>query len=77
MEVAERATGRFAPLDPGRAYRVVTNSFMRRGGDGYAVLRDRALEAYDTGPPIEEAVSPHLAAHSPLLPRTDGRIAAR
>ncbi|MBW8269351.1 bifunctional metallophosphatase/5'-nucleotidase [Caldovatus aquaticus] len=75
VAVAERESGRFVPLDPERVYRVVTHSYLRRGGDGYAVLRDRALEAYDTGPPLEEAVAPYLAAHSPLAPRTDGRIA--
>jgi 5'-nucleotidase len=55
----------------------VTNDFLRRGGDGYVVLRDQVLEAYDTGPLLEEVVAAHLAAQSPLAPRTDGRIAAR
>ncbi|GGG42533.1 multifunctional 2',3'-cyclic-nucleotide 2'-phosphodiesterase/5'-nucleotidase/3'-nucleotidase [Caldovatus sediminis] len=76
VEVAERGTGRFVPLDPERVYRIVTHSYLRRGGDGYAVLRDRALDAYDDGPPMKEAVAPYLAARSPLAPRTDGRIAA-
>jgi len=77
IEIAERGTpDRFAPLDPERVYRIVTNNFLRQGGDGYTVLRDRALEAYDGGPPIEEAVAPYLAEHSPLAPRKDGRIAA-
>ena len=30
-----------APLDPDRIYRVATNDFMARGGDGYAALRRR------------------------------------
>jgi 5'-nucleotidase len=64
-------------LDPERAYRVVTNDFMRRGGDGYVTFRDRALEFYDTGPLLEEVFSAHLAAQSPVTPRTDGRISAR
>jgi 5'-nucleotidase len=64
-------------LDPERAYRVVTNDFMRRGGDGYVAFRDRALEFYDTGPLLEEVVAAFLAARSPLTPMTDGRIAAR
>ncbi|WP_237216488.1 bifunctional metallophosphatase/5'-nucleotidase, partial [Falsiroseomonas oryziterrae] len=64
-------------LDPERAYRIATNDFMRRGGDGYVALRDRALEAYDTGPLLEEVVAAHLGNLSPLTPRTDGRIAIR
>jgi len=64
-------------LDPERAYRIATNDFLRRGGDGYVALRDRALESYDTGPLLEEVVAAHLANLSPLTPRTDGRIATR
>ena len=68
---------RAGPVEPDRAYRIVTNDFLRRGGDGYVVLRDQVLEAYDTGPLLEEVVAAHLAARSPLAPRTDGRISAR
>ncbi|HEV7266291.1 MAG TPA: 5'-nucleotidase C-terminal domain-containing protein [Falsiroseomonas sp.] len=68
---------RAGPLDPDRAYRIVTNNFLRLGGDGYAALRDRALEAYDTGPLLEEVVAAHLAARQPVTPVTDGRIALR
>jgi 5'-nucleotidase len=68
---------RAGPVDPERAYRIVTNDFVRRGGDGYVALRDQALEAYDTGPLLEEVVAAFIAAQSPLLPRTDGRITLR
>ena len=47
---------RWMPLDPGRAYVVATNSFLRAGGDGYAMFRDGALEAYDQGPDAEDAL---------------------
>ncbi len=68
---------RAGPLDPERAYRIVTNNFLRRGGDGYAALRDGALEAYDTGPLLEEVVAEYLAARSPAEPWLDGRITLR
>jgi len=68
---------RAGPVEPDRAYRIVTNDFLRRGGDGYVVLRDEALEAYDTGPLLEEVVAAHLAAQSPLAPTMDGRIGTR
>ncbi|MFC0387308.1 bifunctional metallophosphatase/5'-nucleotidase [Muricoccus vinaceus] len=63
------------PLDPDRAYRVVTNNFMRAGSDGYGVLRDAALEAYDDGPPLEEVLADHIAARGRVAPVLDGRIA--
>ncbi|MCK8787176.1 5'-nucleotidase C-terminal domain-containing protein [Roseomonas sp. NAR14] len=75
-EVQVMLDGRLAPLDPERAYVVVTHSFLRSGGDGYAVLRDRTLEGYATGPLLTDAVVPYLQAHAPLAPRRDGRIAA-
>jgi len=62
------------PLDPDRAYRVVTNNFLRGGGDGYAAFRDDALAAYDDGPLLEEVVADHLAATGPVRAVTDGRI---
>ena len=68
---------RAGPLDPERAYRLVTNNFLRQGGDGYAALRDHALEAYDSGPLLEEVVAAHLAAQAPVTPRLDGRIRPR
>ncbi len=39
VEVKNRATGVWAPLDPSATYIVVTNSFLAGGGDGYATFR--------------------------------------
>jgi len=39
--VEVRVGDRFEPLDPARTYRVVTNSFMLGGGDGYSVFTSR------------------------------------
>jgi 5'-nucleotidase len=77
--VSATVTGgeRAGPVDPERVYLIVTNSFMRAGGDGYTVFRDRALEFYDTGPLLEEVVAGWMGARSPLEPRTDGRIMPR
>ncbi len=50
------ADGAWVPVDPARTYLVATNSFLRGGGDGYAVLRDRAVDPYDSGPGVAELV---------------------
>jgi 5'-nucleotidase len=71
------ADGRAVPLEPERLYGVVTNSFMRAGGDGYVTLRDAAVDAYDQGPNIEDVVEAWLAARGPIVPVTDGRITRR
>ncbi|MFC0410256.1 bifunctional metallophosphatase/5'-nucleotidase [Roseomonas elaeocarpi] len=61
------------PLDPERAYRVVTNNFMRNGGDGYDSFRDAALEYYDNGSPLEDTLIDYLSAGKPV-PGVQGRI---
>ena len=48
------------PIDPARRYRVVTNNFLRTGGDGYTVLRDRAIAPYDSGPGLDETVASRI-----------------
>ncbi len=45
------------PIDPAATYRIVTNNFLRGGGDGYVVLRDRAIRPYDLGPGLAETVA--------------------
>ncbi|MEZ7197164.1 bifunctional metallophosphatase/5'-nucleotidase [Pseudodesulfovibrio karagichevae] len=40
--------GNWTPLDPARTYRLVTNSYLASGGDGYTVLKD-AASSCDTG----------------------------
>jgi 5'-nucleotidase/UDP-sugar diphosphatase len=64
----------WVPLDPERVYSVVSNNFMRAGGDGYSVFRDSGIDAYDYGPGLEEATAAYIAAHSPYEPRVQGRV---
>jgi 5'-nucleotidase/UDP-sugar diphosphatase len=62
-----------APLDPDRLYGVVSNSFLRAGGDGYAMLVE-AQDAYDFGPDVAEVVVDYLIENGPYTPYTDGRV---
>jgi 5'-nucleotidase len=55
-EVRE-ADGSWRALEPGRAYSVATNNFLRRGGDGYAVFANAALEARDDGPALDDLLA--------------------
>jgi 5'-nucleotidase len=66
--------GSATPIDPDKLYGVVTNDFMRRGGDGYVLFRDNGVDAYDYGPNLEQAVAEYIAANSPMAPATNGRI---
>ena len=68
------ADSTYAPLADERIYRLVSNKFLRRGGDGYEVLRDNAIDAYDFGPVLADAAVAYLAAFSPIAPQREGRI---
>jgi 5'-nucleotidase / UDP-sugar diphosphatase len=62
------------PLDPNAYYKVVTNDFMRRGGDNYTMFRDYAIDPYDFGPLLDEALADYLGVFSPVTPEIEGRI---
>lgn len=66
--------GAWAALDPARLYRLVTNDFNRTGGDGFSMLRDRALHPYDQGRVLADILQDYLREHSPVDPRVEGRI---
>jgi 5'-nucleotidase len=66
--------GSWMPIDPDKIYLVATNNYVRQGGDGYKVFADKAKNAYDYGPNLEQVVADYLAAHSPYMPKLQGRI---
>ena len=51
------ADGGWAAVEPERRYLVATNNFLRGGGDGYTVMRDRAVDPYDAGPGVADIVA--------------------
>ncbi|MBB5516008.1 5'-nucleotidase [Rubricella aquisinus] len=61
-------------IDEDAIYGVVSNNYMRNGGDGYAMFRDQAINAYDFGPGLEQVVADYLEASGTYTPYTDGRI---
>jgi len=74
-EVEVDMDGTWEALDPEATYGVVSNDFMRGGGDGYSVFATNAANAYDFGPGLEEVVATYLTENTPYTPYTDGRIA--
>ncbi len=65
-----------APLDMDKVYGVVSNNYVRNGGDGYAMFKD-AANAYDFGPDLADVTAEYLAANAPYKPFTDGRITVK
>jgi 5'-nucleotidase len=64
----------FRPIEPEKTYMVVSNNYLRTGGDGYSVFAEKGMKAYDFGPSLEDAVAAYLGANRPYKPYTDGRI---
>ena len=62
------------PIDPEKTYGVVSNNYMRGGGDGYSVFAKNGIDAYDYGPNLEDAVAEYIAAAGSYSPYLDGRI---
>lgn len=64
----------WVPLDPAKVYGVVSNNYVRGGGDGYRVFTD-AQNAYDYGPGLEQVVADFIAnMGGTYVPYLDGRI---
>lgn len=63
-------------LDPAKLYGVVSNNFVRGGGDGYQMFRD-AQDAYDFGPDLADVLAEYLVANAPYAPTVGGRITVK
>ena len=64
-----------APLEPEKVYRMVSNNYIRNGGDGYEMFRN-ADKAYDFGPDVADVLAEYLAQNTPFAPFTDDRVRA-
>lgn len=65
----------WAPIDAATTYGIVTNNYVRGGGDGYELFGKNAINAYDFGPPLEKVVADYIAKlGGAYTPYTDGRI---
>ncbi|TPW31094.1 multifunctional 2',3'-cyclic-nucleotide 2'-phosphodiesterase/5'-nucleotidase/3'-nucleotidase [Martelella alba] len=74
VEVDTDGDGDFSPIEPDTVYGVVSNNYMRAGGDGYSIFAEKGMNAYDFGPNLEDAVAAYIGANSPYTPAIDGRI---
>ncbi|MEQ8598750.1 MAG: 5'-nucleotidase C-terminal domain-containing protein [Devosia sp.] len=64
----------FAPIDEEATFTIVTNNYMRGGGDGYGTFAE-GDNPYDFGPPLEQVLADYIAElGGEYTPYTDGRI---
>jgi 5'-nucleotidase/UDP-sugar diphosphatase len=64
----------WVPIDEAATYTIVTNNYVRGGGDGYTTFAD-GENPYDFGPPLEEVLAGFIADQGgTYTPYLDGRI---
>ncbi|MBX2839200.1 MAG: 5'-nucleotidase/apyrase family protein [Gammaproteobacteria bacterium] len=68
--------GTWTELDPDKTYGLVSNNYVRGGGDGYDMFAENAANVYDFGPDLDVVVSDYLAQKGPYEPYLDGRISS-
>lgn len=65
-----------AAIDLAKMYGVVSNNYVRNGGDGYKMFR-AAENAYDYGPDLVDVTAEFIAQNAPYTPYKDGRISIK
>ncbi len=66
--------GGLTPLEDEKIYNLAASAFLRRGGDGYKILLEKAIKPYDHGRVIADVVNDYFHLNSPVSPQVEGRI---
>lgn len=66
--------GSYSAIDPEATYSVASNDFMRRGGDGYVVFAENAINPYDFGRPLDEVLAIYFQEVGEIGSLIEGRI---
>lgn len=70
----KKDNGEYEPLLDSNTYSVVTNNYLRQGGDNYLVLKNKAINPYDYGRTLADVIADYIRMFSPVNPRIEGRI---
>ena len=73
-EVLVMKDGAWSAIDPEATYSVVSNNYIRGGGDGYVAFAENAIDPYDFGPDLADVVADYVAKSGDYKPYKDDRI---
>src|SRR4028118_2039898 len=66
------------PLDPARTYKLATNDFMARGGDGYRMFTEgKSLIDVAASQLMASQVIAHISKTGKVAPKVEGRVVLR
>ena len=74
VDVLVDVDGSYEPLDPEKTYGLVSNNYVRGGGDGFNMFATDSMNAYDFGPDLADVTAEYLAANMPYTPYVTDRI---
>ena len=77
VEVLVGAGDVWTAIDPDKVYGVVTNNYVRGGGDGYKIFATDGMNAYDFGPDLADVMAEYMAAQGDYTAYMDGRISQK
>ncbi|MEQ9199442.1 MAG: 5'-nucleotidase C-terminal domain-containing protein, partial [Rhodospirillales bacterium] len=73
-EVLVMKDGAWTAIDPEATYSIVSNNYIRGGGDGYVAFAENAIDPYDFGPDLADVVADYVAKSGDYKPYKDDRI---
>lgn len=74
VKIDVNGDGKYVDLDLDATYKVVSNNYIRGGGDGFLVLAEKAIDPYDEGALDVDVLTAYLEDHSPVNPVVEGRV---
>ncbi len=77
VEVMVADGDNWVAIDPAKTYGVVTNNYVRGGGDGYKMFATDGMNAYDFGPDLADVMAEYMAEKGGYTAYLDGRIAQK
>jgi 2',3'-cyclic-nucleotide 2'-phosphodiesterase (5'-nucleotidase family) len=76
ISVEVEKDGEYRPIDPTATYRIVTNSYLQQGGDGYTVFTD-GTNFINLGYTDYETLADYITENSPVDRQNEGRISRK
>jgi 5'-nucleotidase len=74
QDVQVMVSGSYVDLDLDAEYTLASNDFMRGGGDAYTMFAENAIDPYDAGAVLADAVAEYIGSNSPVAAQLEGRI---
>ena len=73
----KNAEGNYVRMSDATVYKVATSGFLRGGGDGHVIFKEKGMNTYDFGRVLSDVLVGYIEKMSPLSMVVEGRIVKR